>query len=351
MKRIIRYTVLLVNLAVALVLVLCYFAPEVNPNDFWLSSFLGLGYIYVLAVNVVFVILWLFFYWKYLFISLIVIALGYNTHQYTLNYTSEKHTDESGIKVLSYNVLHFYSFLKDKNADNSVLDFIASQNADIICLQETKLQKRGELNPLKLKKRFPGIVHCQLAHQGAWAGPVTFSRFPILKMGEIRFEDSNNLVIYTDVKTPHDTLRVYNCHLQSFGIIEEKYSVIDSIGFESEKLNEVKVIGLKLREAFNKRAYQVLELKEHILACPYPTIVCGDFNDTPMSFVYNNMIDVLNDSFVESGCGISTTYRGKLPPYRIDYIFHTDEFESFNYKRHLVEFSDHYPITTTLVWK
>ena len=90
---------------------------------------------------------------------------------------------EQGIKVLSYNVLQFYSYLENRNVDYTVLDFIADQHADIICLQETKLQRKGELNPIKLKSRFPGIVHCQLAHQNMWNGPVTFSRFPIINMG------------------------------------------------------------------------------------------------------------------------------------------------------------------------
>lgn len=325
-------------------------APKVDPEVFWLTSFLGLGYIYLLVVNIAFVILWLIFYWKYLFLSLITLLVGINIHQRTFNYGGDTTTNE-GIKVLTYNVLHFYSFLEDRTAENTVLDWIASQEADIICLQETKLQKKGDLNPLRLKKRFPGIVHCQLAHQGAWSGPVTFSKYPILKMGEIRFEDSNNMVIYTDVKIETDTLRIYNCHLQSYGIKEEDYSIIDSLGFQNEKLQEAKQLSLKLRDAYKRRASQVKQVKAHIEACAYPIIVCGDFNDTPMSYTYNEINEVLTDSFVESGKGVSTTYRGKLPPFRIDYVFHSEDFVASGYKRHLVEYSDHYPVSAILTRK
>lgn len=275
--------------------------------------------------------------------------MGVNIHRHTFSYGKQNITEEEGIKVLSYNVLHFYSYLSGNKGENSILDFIGSQNANIICLQETKLQKKGDLNPLKLKAHFPGIVHCQLAHQSDWGGPVTFTSFPIVEMGEIRFENTNNMVIYTDIKTPKDTIRVYNCHMQSYGIRPQDYSIIDTLGFEDRKLREVKQIGLKLRDAYKQRAAQIKELKEHIEACPYPTIVCGDFNDTPVSFSYQNMHSILNDSFEKSGQGVSTTYRGKLPPFRIDYIFYSDHFKAYNYKRHLVEYSDHYPISATLL--
>jgi endonuclease/exonuclease/phosphatase (EEP) superfamily protein YafD len=229
-----------------------------------------------------------------------------------------------------------------------ILDFIAAQDANIICLQETKLQKTGDLNPLKLKAHFPGIIQCQLAHQSTWNGPVTFTSYPIVKMGEIRFEDTNNMVIFTDVKKEEDTLRIYNCHLQSYGIRPHDYLMIDSMSFENIKYGEVKKIGLKLRDANKRRSKQIVRLKSHIEKCTYPTIVCGDFNDTPISYTYSRMRLFMNDAFVDSGSGISTTYRGKLPPYRIDYIFYSDDFRAFNYRRHRVTYSDHFPVSALL---
>ena len=332
-----------------LLLAASYFAPYVKPSFFWWPTLLGLAYPYLLFLNVVFVFIWTLFYWRYLFLSLICIGAGVKVHNHFFQFSGIETNSKEGIKVLSFNVKHFYSYLEDKNKDDNVLDFIARQNANIICLQETKLQKKGALNPLKLKAHFPGIVHCQLAHQGAWSGPVTFTSYPIVAMGEIRFENSNNMVIYTDVRTEEDTIRVYNCHLQSYGIQPEEYSVIDTLGFQNKKLHEMRLIGGKLRNAFKIRSEQVAQLKEHIGACPYPVIVCGDFNDIPISYTYHTLRTNLHDAFVESGKGISNTYRGKLPSYRIDYILYSDEFMAYNYKRMKVDYSDHFPISTLLV--
>lgn len=286
-----------------------------------------------------------------LFLSLLCIIAGINLHQNFFKLSGSKSEVENSIKILSFNVNHFYTYLKNKDNSDNIIQFIADQKADIICLQETKLQKKGELNPLQLKTRFPGINHLQLAHQSSWNGPVTFSRFPIINMGEIRFERSNNMIIYTDMLIDGDTIRVYNCHLQSYGIRPEDYSMIDSMALQNVKIDEVKSLGRKLREGYKMRSTQVEILKTNIEQCPYPVIVCGDFNDTPNSFTYRIIGDKLTDAFVESGKGISNTYRGKLPSYRIDYIMYSPEFQSFNYKRYRVNYSDHYPITTDLIKK
>ncbi|MBN2806343.1 MAG: endonuclease/exonuclease/phosphatase family protein, partial [Prolixibacteraceae bacterium] len=281
---------------------------------------------------------------------LLVLLLGWNVHMQNFQLSGSS-AEQKGIKVMSYNVLHFYSYLeaKGKKDEGTIIDFIAAQNANIICLQETKLQKKGDLNPLKLKALFPGINHLQLAHQSKWGGPVTFTSFPIVNMGELRFNDTNNMVIFTDLIIHSDTVRVYNCHLQSYGIRAEDYTIIDTLSFQQEQFREVKQLGRKLREAYEQRSIQIKKLKNHIEVCPYPVIVCGDFNDTPVSYTYQTMRSLLNDAFIEAGRGVSNTYRGKLPPFRIDYIFYSDHFKASQYKRPRVTYSDHYPVTVHLI--
>lgn len=349
MRKIIRNIFLLVNIIFAVLLIFTYLVSWVNPSNFWIPSIIGLSYPFIVIINVAFVIFWIMLHWQYFFISLIIIIVGINTHKSFFQLSGRTTDEGNGIKVLSYNVAQFNSYLDKGKNDRAVLDFIASQKADIICLQETKLQKQGALNPVKLKNYFSGIKHCQLAHQSTWGGLVTFSKYPIINMGELRFKNSDNMVIYCDIKIGLDTTRIYNCHLQSYGIDVRKYSVIDTLGFEKEKIREIKNIGTKLKKGYIQRSVQIKKLTDHISRCRHNVIVCGDFNDTPISHSYAEIVSILEDSFVESGKGISKTYNGKLPSFRIDYIFHSERFEAYNYKRHKVNFSDHYPISVLLL--
>lgn len=348
MRNIIRHLCLCINIIAAVLLLFIYVAPRFDPAKSWIPSVMSLSYPHLMIINAGFIVIWLFSKRLYSFISIITILIGINIHFQYFQLSGES-TKAQGIKVVSYNVHYFNSYLESKPNDEAILDFIANQKADIICLQETKLQKTGILNPVKLKERFPGINHCQLAHASQWNGPVTFSRYPITNMGEIRFKDSGNMVIYTDIAIKSDTIRVFNCHLQSYRIKTDDYSIIDSIDFKKEELRQAKEIMSKLKNGNIQRSEQVHQLVKMIKTSPYPTIVCGDFNDTPLSYTYHEISQLLNDSFVESGSGIGNTYQGKLPSYRIDYIFHNDQYKAFNFKRHKVDYSDHYPISTTLI--
>ena len=348
MKRVVRIVFLYVNLLAIVLLLATYLVTKINPGKFWFPSVFGLAFPYLLLTNVLFIGFWLLVYKRYMFLSLVVVVLGMHTIRTYIQFFPNKTKNEDGIKVLSYNVYHFYSYFDNSKNDNSILKFIADQHANIICLQETKLQKEGILNPLKLKSMFPGINHCQLAHQSRWGGPVTFTSYPIVSMGELRFEDTKNMVIFTDLKINKDTVRVYNCHLQSYRLNATDYSVIDTLDLETVKMKDLRRIVSKIKWGYIYRSEQVILLTKHIESCHYPVIVCGDFNDTPISFTYGKISSLLKDSFVESGRGVSDTYRGEMPNYRIDYIFHSKHFRAYNYTRFEVDFSDHYPISTLL---
>ena len=108
----------------------------------------------------------------------------------------------------------------------------------------------------------------------------------------------------------------------------------------------------KLKRGFQERANQVREVRKYIDESPYAVIVCGDFNDTPMSYAYQKLRGDLTDAFISSGKGIVRTYIGKLPSFRIDNIFYGDKFDAFNFKAYDdFKMSDHIPISCDLVIK
>jgi endonuclease/exonuclease/phosphatase (EEP) superfamily protein YafD len=170
-------------------------------------------------------------------------------------------------------------------------------------------------------------------------------------MGEIRFKNSGNMIIYTDMLIEKDTVRVYNCHLQSYQLKPAEINRIDSLNFENNNESKAKLRALahKFKTAIIKRAEQAATLREHLNQCKYPVIVCGDFNDTPVSFTYRTVKGDLKDSFIESGKGTANTYNGKLPSFRIDYILFSPKFTSYNFAVSTLNHSDHYPISCDLI--
>ena len=162
----------------------------------------------------------------------------------------------------------------------------------------------------------------------------------------IKGERVNNTCIYSDMIIHADTIRVYNVHLASNWFKNSDYSFLQNP--QKEKLKEgLSGIVKRMKNSYKRRAEEAQVIKEHMQNSPFSMILCGDFNDTPLSYAYNTIISNLNDSFSESGKGIGRSFV-KIPALRIDYILYDKKFNSFNYKQHKQELSDHYAISTEL---
>jgi len=195
------------------------------------------------------------------------------------------------------------------------------------------------------------IKHYQYARSGSNFGSVTMTRYPIVNMGEIRFRGSGNISIYTDILIDSDTVRIFNIHLQSYRMGTDSYSLLYSWPDEEKEYKRLREMGSRFKMAFRRRAQQVEEIRKYIDECPYEIILCGDFNDTPVSYSYAKLRKGLKDAFVSSGKGIMPTYIGELPALRIDYILYSRSYESFNFETYNFRHSDHLPVSCTLIKK
>jgi len=106
----------------------------------------------------------------------------------------------------------------------------------------------------------------------------------------------------------------------------------------------------KLRIAYPKRAEQARKVVEHMEQSPYEVVVCGDFNDTPLSYTYNTFFSHFTDAFRNASSGIGVTYAGKVPAGRIDYIFHSRDLHSGDFEIQSEVHSDHRAISCK-IWK
>ena len=353
MKKVFISLLLLLNVLAVGALLISYLSVYVSPDKFWIPSFFGLAFPFILIANILLILIWFFIKSKYSFLSLLFIIVGWGFVNRYVQFKG-KTIGSDGIKVVSYNVKNFSGLQKSDskgNADN-IIEFLKTKDADIICLQEIRLRKRNIFNVPQVIQDLNKIKHYQYASSSNTFGLITFTSYPIINMGEIRYKESKNMAIYTDVLIGADTVRIFNVHLQSYRIDPSDYNIIDSPGIDEEKdLKEIRELGGKLKRAFQLRAQQVREIKEVIDKTPYPVIICGDFNDTPVSYSYQQLLGDFNDAFVESGKGLGRTYIGKLPSYRIDNIFHSDVFEAYNFQADDFRISDHLPISCLLIRK
>lgn len=352
MRKILHKILLVVNAVFAFSLLLSYLAVIISPADFALPAFFGLAYPYLLLVNIILVIIWAMLLRFEALISVVIIAIGFTHFSNYIKFSKPSGNKSNTFKVLSYNVRLFNYFENNHGitSQKKIIQFLKTQNPDIICLQEFLLSGNPKVEEALMVQALGGEYYTHLKVIGSGKnksyGIITFSKFPIVKRGEIIHTGSSSLSIYTDVIIKNDTFRIYNNHLQSFRLMRMERSFINELTNTDDKetITEVKTLSVSLKKGFIKRASQAKVVKDQINKSPYPVIVLGDFNDTPVSYAYTKIRKGLNDSFVNSGYGAGFTYKGNYPPNRIDYILYDNALINSYFEIIKAKYSDHYPI-------
>jgi len=347
---------LIINILLALLLVMTYLSVYVSPDTSWIFAFIGMSYPFILIINLLFVLCWIVFRKWFFLISVLCIVLGWNAFKRYFQFPFKKKEPapvENTIRVLTYNVrlFNYYQWHKDTASWQKIVDYVRSENPDIVCFQEFITLPRGNHSLESLKKRMAPLSYSHVYYTDRVPGKLnfgmaTFSKYPMVRKQMIAFENSLNGSICTDIVTGTDTIRVYNCHLQSIRLRKDYNDLMDSLifNYSDKQLDELKELSVRMRQAFIQRANQVDILSKHIQSSPYPVIVCGDFNDTPVSYAYHKLSHNLKDAFTESGSGTGNTHRGTLPFVRIDYVLYSPPFKSYHYHSEKINHSDHFPL-------
>ena len=272
--------------------------------------------------------------------NIIILLIGIGNISNYLGTSPNNTSSKENIKVLTYNVRLFnkYHWLDKSNVKEEIFDFLKTENADILCIQE--FYTPDEIPNLNYPYRHIGLQ----SQKSQWHMAI-YSHYSQIKKKtvSIKGERMNNTCIYSDMIIKGDTIRVYNIHLASNWFNNSDYSFIENP--QKEKLKEG-VLGItkRMKNSYKKRSEEVDVIKEHMGTSPYPLIVCGDFNDTPFSYAYHSIKRNLVDAFSLSGKGIGASFV-KIPALRIDYILHDAEFKSTNYQKYNQILSDHYAVS------
>jgi endonuclease/exonuclease/phosphatase family metal-dependent hydrolase len=321
----------------------------IPPDKFWPAGFIAYSIPVVLLFNL-FLLLWRL---KNLYLSaiipLIILLIGFGFIKDTITINSSHPVGQ--IKLLTYNTKVFNLYNqngRDTVSVGKMVDWIKNQDADILCFQEfyndSKSTKFNTVDQIQKIHNFHYFSSPSYVNQaGGEFGPIIFSKFPIIHTGLLKFdEESQNNVIFTDLRVNDDTIRIYNMHLHSMHINEDK--VMNSDNFQEGFLD----LTNRLKNGFIQRAQQIRILKNHFKNQHSPVLVCGDLNDIPYSYAYQELKDELNNGFVQRGNGFGFTFNGKLFFIRIDHQFFSDHFniQSFEVNKDL-KYSDHFPVIAT----
>ena len=340
--KIFKSILFFINVIVVIFTILSYIAPYVDPSRFWFFSFFGLAFIYFIIINIIFVIIWFFIDKRRAILSLVILLIGtvHIPKVFSLS-LGEKTKAVNAVKLMSYNINHGTYLYRNHIKTGVIGDYIKTIHPDILLLQET--------NSKYLKKDSKKLDFYKYKHTKKVYGAGIYTDYKIVNKGQIDFDLFTNSCLWADIKLGKDTVRVYSVHFMSNQISDKAAEILTDI--EKDKTiasANVREVLSKYKTFVQKRAKQVNKVISHVVKSPYPVIVGGDFNDSPITYTYNRFSELLKDAFIEKGSGLGVSYNGVVPLLRIDYIFTSSLFNVHDFDIDRKKYSDHYPVTAVI---
>ena len=337
----------LLNVLVIIAMLITGFGGYVNPVSYKYIAVTTLAFPAFLIVNVLFTVFWIFFKYKFVLVSLIGFILCYQPIRTYCPINNDKEPPGDAIKIISYNICNFREYEYAEGKENPTITYLEQCNADIICLQETIHGERiNKLINKKLSKLYP--------HQDFYTkkgnGIAIMSKYPIIESDSINYKSNSNLSRTWKVNIHGDTVLIINNHLESNKLSNEDRARFKNLVKQNIKDKEAKAdtkwLIKKLADAAEMRAPQAdsvgkyIEKNEHL-----SIIVCGDFNDSPLSYARSKISKNLTDCFIEKGFGPGISYHTGGFYVRIDNIMCSNDWEVYKCKiDNKIAASDHYPI-------
>ena len=350
--RIIVFLLVILAFVGLLAMAMSVLSSYVDPSKFVWLSFFGLTFwvilFYNLAVFTLLLLMWSRKVWISIVALLIAIPGVYKS------FSTGRSQEGGQLRVMSYNVLNFRDQYDEQKKGDSVaygmMAMVKEYHPDVLCIQEfticlPKMGRQACIDQLGEMMELPYNYSHTKANFG---GNVIFSKYPLSALEEdtpFAKENEYGAVARVDAGSK-GIFYVLNCHLTSFQLTHDEVAVFSERGNSKEQVEEYgKSIVSKLVTAYKKRSQQVSEMLEHIPHDGRPILLCGDFNDTPLSYTYHQIHRAgFVDGFVKAGHGIGRTYAGKLPLLRIDYVWANEQIQPMSFKRIKYRGSDHYPV-------
>ncbi|MDR2585034.1 MAG: endonuclease/exonuclease/phosphatase family protein [Prevotellaceae bacterium] len=346
--RFIKWIVWLCAISLGIALFISYASIYVPPIRFWIPAFFGLYFVPLVIVNALFLLIFFVKRSRIAWIPFIALLPTLLFAEFFVRWGPHGESlPPPSLTIASYNVCNFQGY-GTKTREETMAEigrFLQREQVDIVCMQEFFCADTARIGIL-----FPSFPYRFYPKKGvgkSYKGNIILSRIPIENAQELPFLDSRRSCLFADFNHNGQLFRVYTTHLESNNI--SLNALIDRIRHYQEVPDEFLQAHRRIREAFRLRTLQVEAISQHIETITKPFILCGDFNDTPVSYTYHRLQRGITDSFRQAGYGFGATFRYLWPSLRIDYILYNSAFTAKTHTTARVPFSDHYPVITELI--
>ena len=333
---------ILTGFSLVTVVLLCISVAStyISPEKIRILSLAGLAFPFFLGGTIFMFFITLLFAWRRSWIPLLGLLLCSNTiyNYFPINLPSP--APKQSLKVMTYNTATFGLWTgqnKSKNTkdgDNRLVRDIILESPDIVGYQEGfgGHQYTKHVRPiLKRNGFYADSIRANESYLGC------FSRYPILEKEVISCVENNNAAVFKIKLSNADTLHFIVMHLKSMGLTAEDRDIfkdnVDNLRDENNN-EDLDYKGLfhvarKIARASEPRAQQADAIARYIEENKHRNlIVCGDFNDTPVSYTYHTIASAgnLEDAFIQAGNGLGRTFNRHSMVVRIDHILYGEDF-------------------------
>ncbi|MCS6990432.1 MAG: endonuclease/exonuclease/phosphatase family protein [Chitinophagales bacterium] len=355
----VRQLLAIATIGLSVLLVASAYIGLLNPAHWWLLPALGFAYTWLMLLTAVWATCLLLLRPKLALVPALAMICTIPSLLLHLRLPGSRDQSSSApLKLISYNVRNFdlYNWSQEGVLLEKIIKQISDQRPDVACFQEFFHADSGVFRTIDRLQRDCGLPYyavdktVERENYGFW-GLAVFSRHPIVYQRALRFGNKTfNSALLCGLSVAGDTLWVLNVHLQSIALEDPDYSYLQQVGSELDfDVGSLRSIARKLLHGFRTRPHQAERVHALLDSLSGPVVLCGDFNDTPGSYVYRLLTRKLKDAFLQAGSsGLGKTYAGVIPMLRIDYILVNEQIEVNHFEVSRQKLSDHYLICCRL---
>ncbi len=343
-SHLIYFIEILVTLTISIITIIGAFSSHADPNHYPIIAYIGLVLPGLLLLSLL-----LAFYWGirkkvWIVLPFLAILANFEYVNSVVHFSTKKEVTGKTLKIATYNI---HSFNKESTGFSAkqIARYMEKEKIDVLCFQEFNGNNKFPNDSLlQVYKNYP---YRYIPHlPGRDTRIAIFSKYPLIDSLFIPFPKSINCGMWADILVEGKRIRIFNVHMQTTALNQNQYKMKKEQVYytDEEKIQAMEELNISLIHNMQIRARQAQLMRSLMDTTSYPMLLCGDFNDTPASYVYNQLKGPLSDGFKTCGNGYQYTFRKLQKLLRIDFIFHSPELKGLQYESPSLPWSDHNPV-------